>query len=206
MFWYGAQLVARLELDTQKFFVCLMVRTFVFHSHFVPDLTLCILQSVTFGSIQAGNVFTFVPDISESSSASNNILRLLDNVPEIDAESSDGNKIVKVKGRIEFKNVHFRYPSRPAVRVLRDFNLTVEPGTHVALVGASGCGKSTVIQLIERFYDTLHGEISVSHLLLTNKGGDADVDRRSTASPSMSSMFKTIASILHWCLKSRYVH
>jgi ATP-binding cassette subfamily B (MDR/TAP) protein 1 len=77
----------------------------------------------------------------------------------------------KVKGRIEFKNVHFRYPTRPAVRVLRDFNLTVEPGTHVALVGASGCGKSTVIQLIERFYDPLHGEILVSHLLLTNEDG-----------------------------------
>ena len=163
------------------------------------------LQSVTFGSVQAGNVFTFVPDISESSSASNNILRLLDNVPEIDAESSEGDKVDKVKGTIEFKNVHFRYPTRAAVRVLRDFNLTVEPGTHVALVGASGCGKSTVIQLIERFYDPLHGEILVSQFLLPNEDGDADLDCRSMASRSTSSMFKTIASILRWCLRSLYV-
>jgi len=128
-------------------------------------------QSVTFGSVQAGNVFTFVPDISESSSASNNILRLLDSVPEIDAESTEGKKLEKVKGRIEFKNVHFRYPTRTAVRVLRDFNLTVEPGTHVALVGASGCGKSTIIQLIERFYEPLHGEVLVSHRLPPDRRG-----------------------------------
>jgi ATP-binding cassette subfamily B (MDR/TAP) protein 1 len=164
------------------------------------------LQSIVFGSVQAGNVFTFVPDISESSSASNNILRLLDNVPEIDAESSDGKTVDKVKGRIEFKNTHFRYPTRPAVRVLRDFSLTIEPGTHVALVGASGCGKSTVIQLIERFYDPLHGEILVSHGLLASGDNEADVDCRSTTSPSTSSTFKIIASILHWCLRSRYVH
>ena len=57
--------------------------------------------------------------------------------------------------------MHFRYPTRPAVRVLRGFNLTVEPGTHVALVGQSGCGKSTIIQLVERFYDPLHGTVSI---------------------------------------------
>ena len=167
--------------------------------------TLFILQSVTFGSIQAGNVFTFVPDISESSSASNNILRLLDSVPEIDSESSEGKNLEKVTGRIEFKNVHFRYPTRPAVRVLRDLNLTVGPGTHIALVGASGCGKSTVIQLIERFYDPLHGEILVSHGLLTNKDGGTDLGCRSTASLSTSSTFRTLASVLDWYLKNRYV-
>ena len=49
----------------------------------------------------------------------------------------------QVRGHIRFENIHFRYPTRPGVRVLRDLSLDVEPGTYVALVGASGSGKST---------------------------------------------------------------
>src|SRR4051794_26169181 len=99
--------------------------------------------------MQAGNVFAFVPDISESHISGTQIITLLDSTPEVDSESTEGKTISQVEGRIEVKEVHFRYPTRPAVRVLRDFNLTVEPGTHVALVGASGSGKSTIIQLLE---------------------------------------------------------
>jgi ATP-binding cassette, subfamily B (MDR/TAP), member 1 len=102
-----------------------------------------------------------VPDISQSHIAGSEIIALLDSVPEIDAESTQGKVIPKVQGRIDLKGVHFRYPTRPAVRVLRNFDLTVEPGTHVALVGASGSGKSTIIQLIERFYDPIVGFVSV---------------------------------------------
>lgn len=67
-------------------------------------------------------------------------------MPEIDAESPEG-KILddsKVQGHVKFENIHFRYPTRPGVRVLRDLSLEVEPGTYIALVGASGSGKSTV--------------------------------------------------------------
>lgn len=76
-------------------------------------------------------------------------------------ETTEGKVIEKVRGRVTFENVHFRYPTRPGVRVLRNFNLTVQPGTHVALVGASGSGKSTIIQLIERFYDPIAGTVKV---------------------------------------------
>ena len=56
-----------------------------------------------------------------------------------------GAKAIALRGgEIKFEDVHFRYPTRPGVRVLRDMNLTVEPGTYIALVGASGCGKSTL--------------------------------------------------------------
>ena len=67
----------------------------------------------------------------------------MDARPGIDAESTDGEIIKDVQGALIFEDVHFRYPTRPGVRVLRGLNLKVEPGTYIALVGASGCGKST---------------------------------------------------------------
>jgi len=66
-----------------------------------------------------------------------------------------------IEGHIEFKNVKFNYPTRPNVRVLNGLSLKIQKGTKVALVGATGCGKSTIIQLIERFYDPLEGEVFV---------------------------------------------
>ena len=65
----------------------------------------------------------------------------------------------KVDGYIQFKDVHFSYPTRPDFKVLKGVNMLVEPGQTVALVGQSGCGKSTVVSLLQRFYDTESGEI-----------------------------------------------
>ena len=103
-------------------------------------------QSTTFGAMQAGNVFSFVPDVSSARGAGAAIIKLIDSVPEIDAESTEGKSLSgkTVSGQIRFEDIHFRYPTRPGVRVLRGLSFKVEPGTYVALVGASGCGKSTV--------------------------------------------------------------
>jgi len=86
------------------------------------------------------------PDISSAKSAGSDIIRLIDAIPEIDTESPEGKRInsEKIQGRIRFEDVHFRYPTRPGVRVLSGLSIEAEPGTFVALVGASGCGKSTV--------------------------------------------------------------
>ncbi|KAJ1826350.1 hypothetical protein LPJ70_007773, partial [Coemansia sp. RSA 2708] len=66
-----------------------------------------------------------------------------------------------VRGEISFRNIHFSYPSRPDVQILKGFNLEIRPGQKVALVGESGCGKSTTIGLIERFYDPAEGEVLI---------------------------------------------
>ncbi|KIM82065.1 hypothetical protein PILCRDRAFT_483988 [Piloderma croceum F 1598] len=148
-FWYGSRLVAAMEFTSFDFFVGLM--------------------STMFGAISAGNVFNFVPDISSAKSAGSDIIKLLDTVPKIDADSIEGRQISeeKVRGKITFENVHFRYPTRPGVRVLRGFSINVEPGTYVALVGGSGSGKSTVIQLLERFYDPLAGRVKLDGELIS---------------------------------------
>jgi len=63
------------------------------------------------------------------------------------------------KGKIEFKDVWFRYPTRKTEWVFTGLNLTINPNESVAIVGESGCGKSTLVNLILRFYDPDHGEI-----------------------------------------------
>lgn len=82
--------------------------------------------------------------MSSAHGAANDLLNLFDSVPEIDAESNEGKIPQDVEGHIRLEDIHFRYPTRPGVRVLRDLNIEVKPGTYIALVGASGCGKSTV--------------------------------------------------------------
>jgi ATP-binding cassette subfamily B (MDR/TAP) protein 1 len=91
-------------------------------------------------------VFAHVPDISSAKGASSDVIDLIDSRPEIDAESTEGKKVPTdmVRGQIRLENIHFRYPTRPDVRVLRGLSLEVKPGTYIALVGGSGSGKSTV--------------------------------------------------------------
>lgn len=67
----------------------------------------------------------------------------------------------KMTGRIEMKKVDFAYPSRPDRLVLHEFSLEVKAGTSIGLVGKSGCGKSTVIALIQRFYDADKGSLKI---------------------------------------------
>ncbi|KII86803.1 hypothetical protein PLICRDRAFT_43464 [Plicaturopsis crispa FD-325 SS-3] len=150
VFWYGSRLVAGQEYSTLQFFVCLM--------------------STMFGAIQAGNVFSFVPDVSSAKGAGSDIIKLLDAQPAIDAESPGGKTVetAQGQGRVRLENIHFRYPARPDVHVLRGLSLVAEPGTYIALVGASGSGKSTVIQLIERFYDPVAGQVYLDEERITD--------------------------------------
>ncbi|KAK2834902.1 multidrug-resistance transporter mdr2 [Arthroderma sp. PD_2] len=140
-FWYGGGLLGKGEYDSFQFFLC--------------------ISCVIFGSQSAGIVFSFSPDMGKAKSAAADFKKLFDRVPTIDVESPDGEMLDTVEGTIEFRDVHFRYPTRPEQPVLRGLNLTVKPGQYIALVGPSGCGKSTTISLVERFYDTLSGGVYI---------------------------------------------
>ncbi|GFR02321.1 ATP-dependent translocase ABCB1 [Trichonephila clavata] len=120
-----------------------------------------VLEGVMLGVMMIGQTVAFAPDYQKAKISAVRIFRLLDLKPKIDAFSNEGKKLHNVKGYISFQKVHFNYPSRPKVKILRGLNLDIEPGKTVALVGSSGCGKSTCVQLIERFYDTQHGSVFV---------------------------------------------
>jgi ATP-binding cassette subfamily B (MDR/TAP) protein 1 len=72
-----------------------------------------------------------------------------------------GAPVGSLNGAIEFRNVFFRYPTRIATPVLQGLSFNVRPGQYIAFVGASGCGKSTTIALLERFYNPVAGTIYV---------------------------------------------
>lgn len=140
-FWYGGTLIGRHEYTMLQFFIC--------------------FSAIIFGAQSAGTIFSFAPDMGKAKQAAKALKILFDRKPEIDSWSPDGERLDNVEGTIEFRDVHFRYPTRPEQPVLRGLNLTVKPGQYVALVGASGCGKSTTIALLERFYDPIVGGVFI---------------------------------------------
>ncbi len=85
----------------------------------------------------------------------------IDRVPAIDSADPSGLKPKDVVGEITLDNVQFNYPSRPSVPVLRGLSLAFPAGKTAALVGASGSGKSTIVALVERFYDPLEGSVKI---------------------------------------------
>lgn len=88
------------------------------------------------------------------------LYRIIDHKPAT-ATSEGGVELEAVTGRLELEKVEFAYPSRPEVAVLRGLSLTVPAGKTVALVGSSGSGKSTVVSLIERFYEPSAGRVTL---------------------------------------------
>ncbi|KAL8037769.1 hypothetical protein ABFX02_11G059500 [Erythranthe guttata] len=99
-------------------------------------------------------------NLMQSIGASEKVFHLIDLSPS-DQFTAKGLKLQKLTGRVEFVNVSFHYPSRTMVPVLQHFNLTVHPGEVVALVGLSGSGKSTIVNLLLRLYEPANGEILI---------------------------------------------
>ena len=101
--------------------------------------------------------------IQESSIAASDYFTLYEREPQMDlSQSIEMPPRDSIKGKIEFKDVCFYYPSDPNKRmILKNLNIIIEPGQKVALVGESGCGKSTTVNLLERLYEATSGEILI---------------------------------------------
>ena len=115
------------------------------------------------GAFALGQIAPDLQAFSFAKSAGAKIFYTIDRVPEIDPYSSAGHTIEpeNLKGKLELKSVCFQYPSRPNIPILKDVSLVIEAGSTVALVGQSGSGKSTIIQLLERFYDPKSGVVEM---------------------------------------------
>ncbi|CAF3688467.1 unnamed protein product [Adineta steineri] len=122
------------------------------------DVLLC-FNCIIFGAQSVGQTAAMSPDYTKAVESADNILELLNRKPAIDNSSTDGEEIPNFTGQLDFEGIHFIYPNRPESIILRNFKLKIQPGQQVALVGTSGCGKSTTIQLVERFYDANVGRI-----------------------------------------------
>lgn len=99
--------------------------------------------------------------LTKARGAAAKLYATIDRVPPIDSADPGGLKPDVVEGTITFHDVRFHYPSRQNVPILKGLTTTFEAGHTVALVGASGSGKSTVVSLVERFYDPISGIIKL---------------------------------------------
>ncbi|KAL2129701.1 hypothetical protein VTI74DRAFT_7418 [Chaetomium olivicolor] len=138
IFWYGGQLLKNREYDVIAFMVTYM--------------------AVVQGAESAGQFLSFGPNAAQAAAAANRILQARDT--RIKDAVSESEQIPDSDGgvKIELKDVHFKYPTRD-VSIFRGLNITIEKGQFAALVGASGSGKTSIVSLLERFYDVNRGQI-----------------------------------------------
>ncbi|KAG9407950.1 ABC transporter B member 10 [Aphanomyces cochlioides] len=141
VFWYGARLMNDGSIDFKQLMNSLM--------------------AIMMASESLGHTASHMGDVYAAKRAAAKIFSILDRKPLIDSTSEEGVNPSSVSGRIEFKDVFFNYPSRPDVKVLRHYDLTIEPGQTVAFCGPSGGGKSTCVALLERFYNPTSGSITL---------------------------------------------
>uniref|UniRef100_A0A8C9VRZ6 ATP-binding cassette, sub-family B (MDR/TAP), member 4 n=1 Tax=Scleropages formosus TaxID=113540 RepID=A0A8C9VRZ6_SCLFO len=140
-FWYGSTLILAKEYT-------------------IGDV-LTVFFAVIIGAFALGQTSPNMQAFANARGAAHKVYNIIDSKPHINSFSKDGYEPDMIKGNIEFLNIHFQYPSRPDVQVLKSMNLRVNSGQTMALVGSSGCGKSTTVQLLQRFYDPQEGTISI---------------------------------------------
>ncbi len=125
-----------------------------------------LLYAVFIGG-SVGGLASVYATIQKTIGATEDLFEILDQDGE-EVELSRPKKMESFIGEIEFKEVHFAYPSRATQKVLKGISFHVKPGEQVALVGMSGAGKSTIIQLLSRFYNPTDGEIDFDNKAATS--------------------------------------
>lgn len=165
--------------------------------------------AVSTGAISGGTIAAFVitgglvagsfgaltevyGDLLRGAGAASRLSELLHARPSISPPERPEKLPDPARGSLSFRNVTFRYPTRPETAALRDFTLEVEPGETVAIVGPSGAGKSTIFQLVERFYDPQAGTIRLDGIPLT-KADPADIRQRMAFVPQDGVLFSANA-------------
>ncbi len=123
-----------------------------------------LVQFVIYAVMVAGGVAALSEiwgELQRAAGATERLVELLRTQDTVQDPETDIALPTPVAGRIAFENVHFTYPARPDVQALDGINLSIDPGETVAFVGPSGAGKTTIIQLILRFYDPASGRITL---------------------------------------------
>lgn len=120
---------------------------------------LTILMSVMIGAFNLGNVAPNMQAFTNAVAAAAKIFNTIDRVSPLNPTDDEGEKLDHLEGTIRLANIKHIYPSRPDVVVMNDVSLEIPAGKTTALVGASGSGKSTIVGLVERFYDPVEGTV-----------------------------------------------
>ncbi|KAF2354674.1 ABC transporter type 1 transmembrane domain [Trinorchestia longiramus] len=146
-FWYGSGLIIESRYPND--------------GDYDPAVLIVVFFSVLMGAMNMGQAAPFVEAFNIARGAAANVYDVLERPSAIDPMSKEGKQPTRVQGHLEFRGVKFEYPSRSDVPVLQGLSLQICPGETVALVGSSGCGKSTCIQLLQRFYDPGQGSVTL---------------------------------------------
>ncbi|KAM4025126.1 bile salt export pump-like [Anomaloglossus baeobatrachus] len=120
-----------------------------------------VISAIVTSGTALGKASSYTPDYAKAKISAARFFKLVDRVPKICVYKDEGDKWNDFKGSIDFIDCKFTYPTRPDIQVLNGLNVSVKPGQTLAFVGSSGCGKSTSVQLLERFYDPDKGKVMI---------------------------------------------
>ncbi|XP_058106392.1 ABC transporter B family member 10-like [Magnolia sinica] len=124
--------------------------------------TIAAVMSILFGAISVTYAAPDLQIFNQAKVAGSEVFQVIERESSISYETK-GKELETISGNIDIRGVYFSYPSRNDKVILRGFSLSIPAGKVVALVGSSGCGKSTVISLMQRFYDPSTGEIFIDN-------------------------------------------